>query len=146
MSDRVVVMHERRITGVLPRERADAGAHRLAHDRGTPTNEEQGTPQHETRTRDVRRAGGDVPGALASPTPDFLGQSNAVNTSRQISMLGIFAIGIGFVIVTGGIDLSVGSVIGLTGVIIAKLSSHGDRRPGLLAAGSASPSRSASRC
>jgi len=54
--------------------------------------------------------------------PDFLGASNGVNTVRQISMLGIFAIGIGFVIVTGGIDLSIGSIIGLTGVLIAKLS------------------------
>jgi ribose transport system permease protein len=55
--------------------------------------------------------------------PDFLGYSNSINTLRQISMLGIFAIGIGFVIVTGGIDLSIGSTIGLVGVIIAKLSS-----------------------
>lgn len=54
--------------------------------------------------------------------PDFLGTSNIVNTSRQIAMLGIFAIGISFVIVTGGIDLSIGSVIGLTGVLIAKIS------------------------
>ncbi len=38
-------------------------------------------------------------------------------------MLGIFAIGIAFVIITGGIDLSIGSVVGLTGVIIARLSS-----------------------
>jgi ribose transport system permease protein len=56
--------------------------------------------------------------------PDFLGQSNVLNTTRQISMLGIYSIGIGFVIITGGIDLSIGSVIGLTGVLIAKLSSH----------------------
>jgi ribose transport system permease protein len=62
--------------------------------------------------------------ALGISNPDFLGQSNAINTLRQISMLGIFAIGSGFVIITGGIDLSVGSVVGLTGVIIAKLSSH----------------------
>jgi ribose transport system permease protein len=55
--------------------------------------------------------------------PDFLGQSNIVNTTRQIAMLGVFAVGIGFVIITGGIDLSVGSIIGLTGVIIARLSS-----------------------
>src|SRR5438552_1605842 len=55
--------------------------------------------------------------------PDFLSQSNIVNTTRQIAMLGIFATGIAFVIITGGIDLSVGSVIGLTGVIIARLSS-----------------------
>ena len=36
-------------------------------------------------------------------------------------MLGIFTVGMAFVIITGGIDLSVGSLIGLTGVIIAKL-------------------------
>jgi ribose transport system permease protein len=57
--------------------------------------------------------------------PDFLSHSNAINTTRQISMLGIYAIGIAFVIITGGIDLSVGSVIGLTGVIIAKISGLG---------------------
>jgi ribose transport system permease protein len=61
--------------------------------------------------------------------PDFLGQSNAINTLRQISMLGIFAIGLGFVIITGGIDLSIGSVIGLTGVLVAKVSSP--NAPGL---------------
>ncbi|MGE5608230.1 MAG: ABC transporter permease [Bacillota bacterium] len=55
--------------------------------------------------------------------PDFLGQSNLVNTTRQIAMLGIYTVGIAFVIITGGTDLSVGSVIGLTGVIIARLSS-----------------------
>ena len=41
-------------------------------------------------------------------------------------MLGIFAIGISFVIITGGIDLSIGSIIGLTGVLIAKLSGQHD--------------------
>ena len=55
--------------------------------------------------------------------PDFLGQSNVINTTRQIAMLGIFGIGLAFVIITGGIDLSVGSIIGLTGVILAKVSS-----------------------
>jgi len=59
---------------------------------------------------------------LWATNPDFLGASNVTNTTRQIAMLGIFAIGISFVIITGGIDLSVGSVIGLTGVLIAKLS------------------------
>ncbi len=54
--------------------------------------------------------------------PDFLGRGNVMSTGRDIAMLGIFAIGSAFVIVTGGIDLSIGSVIGLTGVIIAKLS------------------------
>jgi ribose transport system permease protein len=62
--------------------------------------------------------------ALFISNSDFLGQSNAVNTLRQISMLGIYAIGSGFVIIAGGIDLSVGSVVGLTGVIIARISSQ----------------------
>ena len=53
---------------------------------------------------------------------DFFGATNLTNTSRQVAMLGIFAIGVGFVIITGGIDLSIGSVIGLTGVIIASIS------------------------
>jgi ribose transport system permease protein len=61
--------------------------------------------------------------ALWTSNSDFLGASNVVNTTRQVSMLGIFAIGIAFVIITGGIDLSIGSVVGLTGVIIARLSS-----------------------
>lgn len=61
---------------------------------------------------------------LGISNPDFFGSSNVINTTRQISMLGIFALGAAFVIITGGIDLSVGSMIGLTGVIIAKISSH----------------------
>ena len=42
--------------------------------------------------------------ALFISNPDFAGQSNAVNLLRQISMLGIFAIGISFVIITGWIS------------------------------------------
>jgi ribose transport system permease protein len=61
--------------------------------------------------------------ALWTSNSDFLGASNVVNTTRQISMLGILALGIAFVIITGGIDLSIGSVVGLTGVIIARVSS-----------------------
>lgn len=53
----------------------------------------------------------------------FLEQANVINTTRQIGMLTIYSIGMAFVIITGGIDLSMGSVIGLTGVLIAKLSS-----------------------
>lgn len=68
---------------------------------------------------------------LQISNPDFMGQSNAINVVRQVSMLGIFAIGIGFVIITGGIDLSIGSVVGLTGVIIAKLSSDATGGMGL---------------
>ncbi len=61
-------------------------------------------------------------GLLAASNPAFYGDANVLNTTRQIAMLGIYAIGIGFVIITGGIDLSVGSIVGLTGVIIARIS------------------------
>ena len=60
---------------------------------------------------------------LWASNADFLGISNVINTGRQIGMLGILAIGISFVIITGGIDLSIGSIVGLTGVLIAKFSS-----------------------
>lgn len=62
--------------------------------------------------------------ALWASNADFLGISNIANTTRQIGMLGILAVGISFVIITGGIDLSIGSIVGLTGVIIAKISSN----------------------
>ncbi len=46
---------------------------------------------------------------------------NQANLWRHISLLAIFAIGEGFVIITGGIDLSVGSLIGFTGMLCASL-------------------------
>ncbi len=58
--------------------------------------------------------------ALWLSNPDFLKHDNLFNLTRQVSMLGVLAVGITFVIVAGGIDLSLGSIIGLTGVLIAK--------------------------
>ena len=54
---------------------------------------------------------------------DFWSQANLLDTARQIAMLGIYTVGVAFVIIGGGIDLSVGSLIGLTGVIVASISS-----------------------
>ena len=54
---------------------------------------------------------------------DFLTQPNIISTVRQIVMLATLGTGMAFVIITGGIDLSVGSIVGLTGVLIAKISS-----------------------
>jgi ribose transport system permease protein len=58
---------------------------------------------------------------LAAFNSDFWSSANLLNTGRQIAMLGIYSIGMAFVIIAGGIDLSVGSIVGLTGVIIASL-------------------------
>jgi ribose transport system permease protein len=50
---------------------------------------------------------------------DFLSPVNLQNTARLIGMYGIFSLGLGFVIITGGIDLSVGSVLALLGVLLS---------------------------
>jgi ribose transport system permease protein len=47
----------------------------------------------------------------------FLTTRNLYNIARQIGLYGIFSIGIGLVIITSGIDLSVGSLMALLGVI-----------------------------
>ena len=51
----------------------------------------------------------------------FLHADNLQNTSRLIGMYGIFSIGLGIVIITGGIDLSVGSLFALFGVLFAMM-------------------------
>jgi ribose transport system permease protein len=56
--------------------------------------------------------------ALSILSPYFLTTNNLLNLLDQSVVVGIVAIGMSFVILTGGIDLSVGSVAGLTGVII----------------------------
>ena len=50
--------------------------------------------------------------------PRFLTAYNLQNTIRWTSLFGIISIGAAFIIITGGIDLSVGSVIGLVGVLL----------------------------
>ena len=56
---------------------------------------------------------------LAFLNPGFLSSANLQNLSRLIGIYGIFSIGLGCVIITGGIDLSVGSVFALLGVLLS---------------------------
>ena len=49
----------------------------------------------------------------------FLSPQNIINILRQVSVIGIAAAGMTCVIIAGGIDLSVGSLIGVTGVVLA---------------------------
>ena len=62
-----------------------------------------------------------VGAVVAIINPRFLSPSNIANTANLVGLFGIFAIGQGFVIITGGIDLSVGSIIALLGVIFIDL-------------------------
>ena len=54
--------------------------------------------------------------ALWIATPHFLTLSNLVNVLEQSAIIGIVAVGMTFVILTAGIDLSVGSIVALSGV------------------------------
>jgi ribose transport system permease protein len=56
---------------------------------------------------------------LALSTRTFLTENNLINLMRQASLWAIIAMGQTFVIITGGIDLSVGAVVGFSGVIVA---------------------------
>jgi ribose transport system permease protein len=59
----------------------------------------------------------------------FATLENLENNARQMAVVGILAIAETFVIITAGIDLSVGSLLGLAGIIIALILSHGVALP-----------------
>src|SRR5919202_2174136 len=58
---------------------------------------------------------------VAVMNPNFITPTNLQNMARLIGMYGIFSIGLGLVIITGGIDLSVGSVFALLGVVMSMM-------------------------
>jgi ribose transport system permease protein len=62
--------------------------------------------------------------ALSILSPHFLTSNNLLNVLDQSVVVGIVAIGMTFVILIGGIDLSVGSVAGLTGVLLGRGLEH----------------------
>ncbi|SDR53115.1 monosaccharide ABC transporter membrane protein, CUT2 family [Rhizobiales bacterium GAS191] len=59
--------------------------------------------------------------AVAVMNPRFISPINLSNTANLIGLFGLFSIGEGFVIITGGIDLSIGSIFALLGVIFVDL-------------------------
>src|SRR5919107_1337917 len=63
---------------------------------------------------------------FATITPQFLSVPNLINVALSIAITGILAVGMTMVILTGGIDLSVGSVVALAGVVAATLASGGE--------------------
>ena len=55
----------------------------------------------------------------------FLTPENIVNIVRQNSMVGLVAIGMTFVIITGGIDLSVGAILAVAGIVLCMVAPYG---------------------
>lgn len=64
--------------------------------------------------------------ALSIVKPVFLTFPNLLNVVRQISINGILAVGVTYVLLTGGVDLSLGSVVALSGVVAASFAHPGD--------------------
>ena len=62
---------------------------------------------------------------LAVLKPNFLSAANLLNVVRQVSINGILAVGVTVVLLTGGVDLSLGSVVAVSGVVAAHLAHPG---------------------
>lgn len=63
---------------------------------------------------------------LTFTTDTFLSVANLTNVARQVSINGILAVGVTFVLLTAGVDLSLGSVVALSGVACATFAHPGD--------------------
>lgn len=74
-------------------------------------------------------------GAMTLASEQFLTGDNLANLARQVAIFGIIAVGQLMVIITAGIDLSVGSVLGLSGCLAAELLFHGVNIPVAIIAG-----------
>ncbi|MEO9336096.1 ABC transporter permease [Mesorhizobium sp. SB112] len=57
--------------------------------------------------------------------PNFLSTANLILMSKHVALNAFLAMGMTFVIITGGIDLSVGSIVGLCGMVAGGLILHG---------------------
>jgi ribose transport system permease protein len=66
-----------------------------------------------------------VGAVVATINPRFLSPINLSNTANLIGLFGIFAVAQAFVIISGGIELSVGSIIALLGVVFVDLVAGG---------------------
>jgi len=63
---------------------------------------------------------------LSLSSDSFMSVANLTNVARQVSINGILAVGVTFVLLTGGVDLSLGSVVALSGVACATFAHPGD--------------------
>ena len=120
LCDRVLVLRDGAIAGELAARRAVGGADRRAGDRRTDGG---GGMNIRARMNDVLSQVAAAAAlivvviALSIASPYFLTTNNLFNVCVQIAVIAIIAVGQTMVIITAGIDLSVGSVAGLSGVM-----------------------------
>ena len=118
VSDRIVVMQEGAIGGTLTRDQfSEENVMRLAVAR----DHEQSCGVMLKKDLGLFLLILVVGAVVAFLNPRFISPINLANTANLIGLFGLFSIGEGFVIITGGIDLSVGSQFALFGVIFVDL-------------------------
>jgi ribose transport system ATP-binding protein len=124
VSDRVAVMHEGRVAGTLERSARPRCCAWPSATRRSMGKKELGLLALVL-----------LIGAItASINPRFLSAVNLLNMANLIGLFGVFSIGQGLIIITGGIDLAVGSVFALLGVVfIDLLANHGVPWPAAVA-------------
>lgn len=73
---------------------------------------------------------------LSIAEPAFRSFGNLINILQQVTVIAVIALGINMVIFTGGIDISVGSIVAFTGIVMGKIIVEGSMPPivGVLAA------------
>ena len=141
LSDRILVMANGRITGEFAaRSGAEAASpsasaaatHRRKKDRGMSDDRNRLPPSTSValasaavlklRTFIALIA---VMVFFSIMAPNFLSAANVMIMSKHVALNAFLAIGMTFVIITGGIDLSVGSIVGLCGMVAGGLMLHG---------------------
>lgn len=73
-----------------------------------------------------------IVGVLAILSPSFITPVNLMNIAKQISINGILAVGMTYVIISGGIDLSVGAIVAISGVCAAFFATQNSTYPLIL--------------
>ena len=58
---------------------------------------------------------------LSIAEPTFRGFNNIINILQQVTVIAVLALGVNVVIFTGGIDISVGSIVAFTGIVMGKI-------------------------
>ncbi len=62
---------------------------------------------------------------MSFASPVFLTEVNLINILRQVTVVGVIAVGMTFAIISAGIDLSVGAILAFAGIVLVSMQSEG---------------------
>ncbi len=143
MSDRIAVVYEGRLTGILDGQTATQESIMTLATGGVEDMQAQSKTKAASKV-DVKKIFSRLGPLLALVvliilvtvmSPTFVSPANLLNLLRQVSINAVIAFGMTFVILTGGIDLSVGSILALSGAVTASMLTSGFAAPLALTVG-----------